>query len=110
MVKFVVSKKSNGEYQFNLILESGKVILTSGGFTDRESCEKAIDSVRNYARDYSRYERKTSSENKSYFNLKAGNGKVIATSELYDAASGRDSGVASVNQYAPTAKIEDATV
>ena len=47
MVKFVVSKNKNGEYQFNLILENGKVILTGGGVSYRASCEKEIDSVRN---------------------------------------------------------------
>lgn len=44
------------------------------------------------------------------FNLKAGNGQVIATSEIYDSESGCKNGVDSVKKNAPVAPVEDQTV
>lgn len=44
------------------------------------------------------------------FNLKAGNGEVIATSEVYATIDACKNGVASVQKNAPIAAIEDQTV
>ncbi len=44
------------------------------------------------------------------FNLKAGNGQIIATSEIYDSESGCKNGVDSVKKNAPIAPVEDQTV
>ena len=43
------------------------------------------------------------------FNLKAGNGEVIATSEVYNTLDACKNGVASVQKNAPIAAIEDQT-
>lgn len=44
------------------------------------------------------------------FNLKAGNGQVIATSEVYTTAAACKNGIASVQKNAPVANVEDQTV
>ena len=44
------------------------------------------------------------------FNLKAGNGEVIATSEVYSSLDACKNGVASVAKNAPIANLEDQTV
>ena len=44
------------------------------------------------------------------FNLKAGNGEVIATSEIYSSMDACKNGVASVQKNAPIAALEDQTV
>lgn len=44
------------------------------------------------------------------FNLKAGNGQVIATSEVYTTAAACKNGVESVKKNAPVANVEDQTV
>ena len=44
------------------------------------------------------------------FNLKAGNGEIIATSEVYTTMSACRKGVASVAKNAPVAPVEDQTV
>lgn len=44
------------------------------------------------------------------FDLKAGNGEVIATSEVYTTLDACRNGVASVKKNAPIANIEDQTV
>ena len=43
------------------------------------------------------------------FNLKAGNGEVIATSEVYTTEAACKNGIASVTKNAPVAAIEDQT-
>lgn len=44
------------------------------------------------------------------FVLKAGNGQVIATSEVYESEKACKAGIASVQKCAPEAAIEDQTV
>ena len=44
------------------------------------------------------------------FNLKAGNGEIIATSEVYSSLDACKNGVASVAKNAPAAALEDQTV
>ena len=43
------------------------------------------------------------------FNLKAGNGEVIGTSEIYNSRESLDTGIASVRKNAATAPVEDQT-
>jgi len=45
-----------------------------------------------------------------HFNLKAGNGEVIATSEIYKSEKSCLNGVESVRKNAPVAAVEDQTV
>ena len=44
------------------------------------------------------------------FDLKAGNGEVIATSEVYSSEDACRNGIASVQKNAPVAAVEDQTV
>jgi uncharacterized protein YegP (UPF0339 family) len=43
------------------------------------------------------------------FNLKAANGQVIGTSEIYSSVTARDAGIESVKKNAPAASAEDNT-
>jgi len=45
MEKFIITKRKNSEYQFNLESSNGRVILTSEGFTPKASGNKGIESV-----------------------------------------------------------------
>ena len=48
-------------------------------------------------------------KNGMMFNLKAGNGEIIATSEVYTTLDACKNGIASVQKNAPIAAIEDQT-
>ena len=50
-----------------------------------------------------KFEIKGSSDSQYYFNLKAGNGQVILTSELYKAKAKAENAIRSVQKNAPTA-------
>lgn len=110
MGKFVISTRSNGDFQFNLKAGNGQTILTSQGYSSKSGCKNGIDSVRTNSQDNKQYEKRTASNGKPYFNLLATNGQVIGTSELYESEAGRDNGIASVKENAPGAVVEDLTV
>ncbi len=107
MAKFQISKRKNGEFQFNLKAGNGEVILTSEGYKSRSGCISGIESVKANGNMDSRYELKTSSNGKYYFNLKAANGKIIGTSEMYSTENARNNGINSVKTNASVATIDD---
>lgn len=109
MGKFVISKRKNGEFQFNLKASNGQVILASEGYTTKAACKNGIESVMKNSTDDKRFDRKKSKNGKSYFNLKAGNGQIIGTSEMYETEKAMENGIASVGKNAPDAKVEDET-
>lgn len=110
MGKFILKKRSNGEYQFNLEAANGQVILTSEGYTAKASCQNGIASVKTNAPLDNRYDRKEAKNGKYYFNLKAGNGEIIGTSQMYASTAGRDNGIESVKTNAPAAEIIDESI
>jgi uncharacterized protein YegP (UPF0339 family) len=110
MGKFVITTRSNGEFQFNLKAGNGQTILTSEGYSTKSACTNGIESVKTNSQDDSRYDKKESSSGKPFFNLKAGNGQIIGASEMYESTSARDNGIASVKSNAPDATTEDQTV
>lgn len=109
MSKFVISKRANEEYQFLLKAGNGEIILTSEGYSSKANCTNGIESVRKNSQDDNKFEKKTSSNSKLYFNLKATNGQVIGTSQMYESESGLVKGITSVKNNAPEAIVEDTT-
>lgn len=81
---FVVTQRANDEFQFSLRAGNGQTILSSEGYKAKNG--------------------------KLYYTLKAGNGQVVGTSQMYADVSGRDGGIQSVVQNAPTAGVDDQTV
>lgn len=110
MGKFVITKRSNGAFQFSLKADNGQAILSSEGYATRASCDNGIESIRKNSIDDGRFDRLTAKNGKAYFNLKAGNGQIIGTSELYESEAGRDNGIESVKKNAPGASVDDQTV
>ena len=67
MGKFVISKRTNGEFQFNLKATNGQVILASEGYVTKANCQNGIESVKKNSQLDERFEKKTSSNGKAYF-------------------------------------------
>lgn len=109
MGKFVITTRKNGEFQFSLKAGNGQEILGSEGYSSKAACENGTESVRKNSQEDGRYDRLESKNGKYYFNLKAGNGQIIGTSEMYESESSRDNGIASVTKNAPDATVEDQT-
>ena len=107
--KFTISKRSNGDFQFNLKAGNGQIILTSQTYAAKPSALQGVDSVKANAAIDERYERATSASNQPYFNLKGGNGQVIGRSEMYSSVAAMENGIASVKANGPDAPVVDLT-
>ena len=92
MGKFEVKTRKNG---------------SSEGYTTKANCLNGVESVKKNAQDDNKFDRKTSTNGKHYFNLKATNGQIIGTSEMYESASGMENGIESVKKNAPDATVEE---
>jgi len=109
MGKFVITKRVNGEFQFNLKAGNGQTILASEGYTTKAACDNGIESVRKNSQEEGRFDRKESSNGKHFFNLKASNGQIIGNSEMYESVASRENGIESVKKNAPDAVVDDQT-
>jgi len=109
MGKFVITKRVNGELQFNLKAGNGQTILASEGYTTKAACDNGIESVRKNSQEDARFERKESSNGKYYFNLKASNGQIIGNSEMYESVASLENGIESVKKNAPDGTVDDQT-
>ena len=105
MAKFEIYTDKRGEYRFRLKANNGQSILASEGYKAKASCTNGIESVRKNYQDDSKFEKLESKSGKPYFNLKATNGQVIGTSEMYATLSTMGYGIASVKKNAPKAEV-----
>ncbi|WCM42565.1 YegP family protein [Flavobacterium sp. CBA20B-1] len=107
MGKFVVSKRKNEEFQFNLKASNGQIILSSEGYTTKAACMNGIESVKKNSQDETKFETLQAKNEKYYFNLKATNGQIIGSSQMYESAAGCQNGIQSVMNNAPEAEVEE---
>lgn len=105
MGKFVISVRKNGEFQFNLKATNGQVILSSEGYTTKAACLNGVESVKKNAPTEARYEIKVAKNGKPFFNLKATNGQIIGSSQMYSSERTMKQGIASVMKNAPEASV-----
>ncbi len=106
---FELSTAKDGQFKFVLKAGNGEVILTSELYKAKASAENGIGSVQANSPTDARYERKTATNGKAYFNLKAANSQVIGTSQMYASEQGRDGGIESVKANGSTTTIKDLT-
>lgn len=105
MGKFVITVRKNGEFQFNLKAVNGQVILTSEGYSSKAACLNGIESVKKNAVEEKKFEVNEANNGKFFFNLKAANGQVIGTSQMYASMDTMKTGIASVMKNAPEAPV-----
>ena len=104
---FELSKSTNDQFRFVLKAGNGEVILTSELYTTKAVAENGITSVQSNSPLDERYETKTASNGKFFFNLKAGNHQIIGTSQMYASAQSRDVGIASVKANGSSKTIKE---
>lgn len=105
MAKFNMKTDAKGEFRFNLAADNGQVVLSSEGYTAKASALNGVESVRKHAVDEKNFEIKEASNGKHHFNLKASNGQVIGSSQMYADKGGLDTGIKSVMKNAPEAEL-----
>lgn len=104
---FELGKSSDGQFRFVLKGVNAETILSSELYKAKESAENGIASVQANCAIEERYERKTSSTGREFFNLKAANNRVIGTSQMYSSSASREDGIASVKANGSTQTIKD---
>ena len=106
---YELSKSSDGQFRFVLKAGNAETILTSELYTTKASAQNGIASVQKNSPLDERYARKTSSNGKPYFNLKAGNHEIIGTSQMYSSQEACDSGIASVKTNGVSTEVKEKT-
>ncbi len=106
----IFQSNKNNQFYFRLLATNSQTILGSEGYTTKDNCKNGIASVKAHSPHDVYYRRLTATNGQHYFTLTASNNQVIGMSELYVSTQGRDNGIESVKQNAPTAVIEDLTL
>ncbi|CAN5847507.1 hypothetical protein BH11MYX4_BH11MYX4_33370 [soil metagenome] len=86
----------DGHYYFNLTAGNGESVLRSQGYTKLASAEGGVASVLANGNDKRNFDVKQATNGDWFFNLVAGNGEIIGTSELYASKSNAERGGRSV--------------
>ncbi len=84
--------KSNG-FQFVIKSESGKTLLESIPFSDKETFDRTLTVLEKGDTPIALFERKTNFDGKFLFNLKNDEGKTIGSSGFYSSEAGMENGI-----------------
>jgi len=107
MGSFVVHRSGEGSYYVALISVNGDIILRGTNCEDLLACKNSVDSIRNHAANFSKYELTDSHEGKYFFELKGLDGNDIARSVIFDSPDNVYSGIELVIRNIPTAIIDN---
>ncbi len=106
---YEIKTADGGNFHFTLHASNHEAILGSQVYSNKSAAQNGIESARENGPNAHRFERKLSSIGEPYFILKAGNGEVIGSSEMYGSEASRDDGVHSVMVNSPTTVVKDLT-
>ncbi len=87
--------KSGTKFKFVVKAGNHETVLSSELYASKSGAQNGIASVKTNSGNDASYERKTSKDDKAYFVLKATNGEIIGTSELYSSTSAAEKGIES---------------
>ena len=104
---YELKKTEAGKFHFTLKAANHEVVLSSQHYAEKAGALKGIESVRNHGAKDEHFERKVSVKGEAYFSLKAANGQMIGTSQMYSSEAARDNGITSVMNHASTPDLKD---
>lgn len=104
-MSYQISPTTNAKFMFNLKSENHQVILTSQVYEQKQSAHVGIESVQANGPDAKNFEMKTSTANEPYFVLKAQNGEIIGTSQMYASTAAAEVGIVSVQTNSSSKEI-----
>lgn len=92
---------------FEKFKRNAHVILRSEQYESRSSALNVIASVQKNSPDSDRYELKTASDGRPFFNLRAANSQVIGTTQIYASEASRANGVEAVKTNGPSIDVRE---
>jgi uncharacterized protein YegP (UPF0339 family) len=99
----------DGKFYFNVMAGNGENVLRSQGYTELRSAEAGIESVLAHGIDKRNFDVQLAQNGEWYFNLKAANGEVIGTSELYVSKWNAQRGAVTVRKLVRLARATSQT-
>jgi len=108
MMKIVIKKSDAKEpFTFAFMNSADKTVVRSENYAAKKSCLNGIESVRKNSQNDNRYQLCESQNGKFYFNIKASNGQIVATSSLFASEAERDEAISFLKDNAATMRIDD---
>lgn len=103
----IFQSEKDKQFYYNLKADNHEIILASEGYTAKENALNGIHAVQKNAAFEERYDRRISKDNQDYFVLKAANGEIIGTSELYKSKAAMENGIVSVMKNGSSSPIKE---
>ena len=100
-------KEGTDLWHFHLKAANGQIILSSQEYKSKAAALNGIESVKTNCGNNDMWERVTAKDGSPYFNLKATNGQVIGTSQMYANDAGVEKGIESIKTNAPGAEVKE---
>ncbi len=106
---YILIKNVNAKQPYHFVLKAPnhETILSSENYVSKSGAINGIESVGANGLLKERFEKRISRANEPYFVLKASNGEIIGTSEMYSSDSARDNGIDAVMKYASTTEVKE---
>lgn len=104
-MNFEVYKGNNNELYFRLVDTTGKILLSSEGYKQKENVLNGIESVKKNLPLPTGIEKKESSNGKHFFNVKSTNGQIVGTSTMFDTPDLRDKWIKDLLKEIPQTKV-----
>ncbi len=104
-MNFEVYKDNNSELYFRLVDTTGKILLSSEGYKQKESVMNGIESVKKNLPLTTGIEKKESANGKHFFNVKSTNGQIVGTSTMFDSIELRDKWIKDLQMEVPLTKV-----
>ena len=105
---YELTKNDKGNFRFVLKAGNAQTVLSSEVYESKAAALNGIASVQKNASVDDRFDLKTATDGRFYFNLKAGNHQVIGTSQMYASEASRKTGVDSVKTNRATTDVREA--
>lgn len=104
-MSYEIKSTADGKFMFNLKAGNNQVILTSEVYEQKQSALGGIASVQANGPEAKNFEVRTAVAGEPYFVLKAQNGLIIGTSQMYASTAALEVGIASVQANASSQDV-----
>ena len=99
---------ADGKHYFHMIASNGEKVLQSQGYTSTSGVNSGISSVRSNGTNQDHFRVQEAADGEWYFDLRAGNGQTIATSEMYVSEYNATQAVSAVVSLVTAANVGEA--
>lgn len=105
--KYQIFKGEDSHFRFLLKSPSSETLLVSEGFVNKPRTLKAIAAAMQFSQDDRFISRRLSPAFKYYFVVKSREGRILATSELFESKKSRDKAIEAAKRAALSGTVDD---